>query len=264
MRILVTNDDGINAEGLEVLAGIARKLSEDVWIVAPELDQSGASHSLTLREPIRMRKLGEKTFAVRGTPADCVIMAIRYLLRDDLPALVLSGVNRGSNMADDVTYSGTIAGAIEGTLLGVRSIALSQAGGFEKPGQFRWHTALQHGPEIVRRLLSAEWSPGVLMNVNFPDREPDDVAGIAVTEQGRRDHDLMRIDQRLDTWGNPYYWLGYERKKSNPRGGTDLWAIYTGRISITPLSINLTARSMAESLAQHLAGKGEGAGKLGA
>lgn len=250
MRILLTNDDGITATGLEALRDIARELSDDIWTVAPEHDQSGASHSLTLREPIRMRRIDERTYAVRGTPADCVIMAIRYLLKDDLPALVLSGVNRGANMADDVTYSGTIAGAIEGTLLGVRSIAMSLA--CDPRTKARWDTTRTHGPEIVRRLLKADWPQGILMNVNFPDCAPEDVAGIAVTEQGRRDHDLMRIDQRLDTWGNPYYWLGYERKRSNPRGGTDLWAVYTGRVSVTPLSLNLTARNMAESLARDL------------
>ena len=252
MRILVTNDDGIQAHGLAVLREIASALSTDVWVVAPEVDQSGSSHSLTLREPLRMRKVGEQTFAVRGTPADCVIMGIRHVLKDDLPTLILSGVNRGANMAEDVTYSGTIAGAIEGTLLGVRSMALSLASSFENPGQFRWETALAHGPEIIRRLLAAEWPPGVLMNVNFPDRAADDIAGIAVTEQGRRDHDLMRIHERTDTWGTPYYWLGYERKRSNPPGGTDLWAVYTGRISITPLSLNLTDRSAAESLSRDL------------
>jgi len=250
MRILLTNDDGINAPGLEALQEIARALSDDIWTVAPEIDQSGASHSLTLREPIRMRRLDDRTFAVRGTPADCVIMAIRYLLRDDLPTLVLSGVNRGSNIADDVTYSGTVAGAIEGTLLGIRSIAMSLA--CDPRNKIRWDTAIAHGPEIVRRLMAVDWPEGVLMNVNYPDCAPEEVAGIAVTEQGRRDHDLMRIDQRLDTWGNPYYWLGYERKKSNPRGGTDLWAVYTRRVSITPLSINLTARNIAETLSAQL------------
>src|SRR5690606_3412679 len=148
MRILLTNDDGINAPGLEALRDVARELSEDIWTVAPEIDQSGASHSLTLREPIRMRKLDERTFAVRGTPADCVIMGIRYLLRDDLPTLVLSGVNRGSNIADDVAYSGTIAGAHEGTLLGVRSIAMSLA--CDPRNKIRWDTVRAHGPEIVR------------------------------------------------------------------------------------------------------------------
>jgi len=259
MRILLTNDDGIHAPGLQALKDIAKELSDDIWTVAPEVNQSGASHSLTLREPIRMRRLDDRTFAVGGTPADCVIMAIRYLLRDHLPTLILSGVNHGANIADDVAYSGTIAGAHEGTLLGIRSIAMSLACSPETGP--RWHTARAHGPEIVRRLLAADWAKDVLMNVNFPDCEPDEVAGIAVTEQGRRDHDLMRIDQRFDTWGNPYYWLGYERKRSNPRGGTDLWAIYTRRVSITPLTINQTARNVGETLALQLERGPEGDGK---
>jgi 5'-nucleotidase len=254
MRILITNDDGINAPGLTVLQDIAGELSSDVWVVAPEIDQSGASHSLTLREPLRLRAIGERVFAVRGTPADCVIMAVRHLLKDDPPLLVLSGVNRGSNLAEDVTYSGTIAGAFEGALLGVRSIALSLAGGFDRAEKIKWETALAHGAAVIHRLLEADWPQGVLMNVNFPDREPTDVVGIAVTEQGRRDHDLLNIDQRVDTWGNAYFWLGYERRWSNPREGTDLWAINTGRISITPLSLNLTHRATSEALARCLQG----------
>jgi 5'-nucleotidase len=253
MRILITNDDGINAPGLKVLQDIARELSSDLWVVAPELDQSGAAHSLTLREPLRLRAIEERVYAVRGTPADCVIMGVRHLLKDEPPLLVLSGVNRGSNLAEDVTYSGTIAGAFEGTLLGVRSIALSLAGGFDGAKNIKWETPLTHGPAIIRRLLEADWPQGVLMNVNFPDREPADVVGIAVTEQGRRDHDLLHIDARTDTWGNAYFWLGYERRRSNPCEGTDLWAVYTGRISITPLSLNLTHRAAGETLARRLA-----------
>ena len=126
MRILLTNDDGIHAEGLAALERIARTLSDDVWVVAPETDQSGFAHSLSLSEPLRLRKIGEKHFAVRGTPTDCVIMGVRKIMPEP-PDLVLSGVNSGSNIADDVTYSGTVAGAMEGTLLGIRSIALSQA-----------------------------------------------------------------------------------------------------------------------------------------
>ena len=125
MRILITNDDGIEAPGLDVLQAIASELSDDVWVVAPETDQSGAAHSLTLHEPLRLRKLGERTYAVKGTPTDCVIMGVRHILHDQTPDLVLSGINSGHNIADDVTYSGTIAGAIEGTLLGIPSVALS-------------------------------------------------------------------------------------------------------------------------------------------
>jgi 5'-nucleotidase len=217
MRILITNDDGINAPGLTVLQEIARELSQDVWTVAPELDQSGAAHSLTLREPIRMREVAERVFAVRGTPTDCIIMGVRHVLKDERPDLVLSGVNRGSNLAEDVTYSGTIAGALEGTLLGIRAIALSQSGALAGPGKIRWHTARVHGPKLIAKLLRHDWLPGVLMNVNFPDCEPADVAGIAVTVQGRRDQDLLVIDERQDTWGSPYFWFGYERRRSNPQ-----------------------------------------------
>jgi 5'-nucleotidase len=254
MRILVTNDDGINAPGLTVLQDIASELSSDVWVVAPEIDQSGSSHSLTLREPLRMRAIGDRVFAVRGTPADCVIMGVRHVLKDKPPLLVLSGVNRGSNLAEDVTYSGTVAGAFEGALLGVRSIALSLAAGFDRGKKIKWETALAHGPSTIRRLLEADWPEGILMNVNFPDKEPGDVVGTAVTEQGRREHDLMNIDQRTDTWGNAYFWLGYERRRSTPREGTDLWAINTGRISITPLSLNLTHRPTNETLSKRLQG----------
>lgn len=249
MRILITNDDGIEAPGLDAMQQIASELSDDLWVVAPETDQSGAAHSLTLNEPLRLRTLGERTYAVKGTPTDCVIMGIRYLLADKPPDLVLSGVNRGSNIADDVTYSGTIAGAIEGTLLGVRSIALSLAVDFDASGQTSWETPMSLGADLVRRLLAAGWPEGVLLNVNFPDCAPDEVVGVAVTDQGRRDQDLLNIVDRLDARGNPYYWLGYTRKRSNPAEGSDLWAIYSGRISVTPLKLNLTHLETCTTLA---------------
>jgi 5'-nucleotidase len=253
MRILITNDDGIDAPGLHALRQVAAELSGDVWVVAPETNQSGASHSLTLLEPLRIRRLDERAYAVRGTPTDCVIMGLRHLLKDAAPALVLSGINRGANLAEDVTYSGTIAGAFEGTLLGVRSIALSQAFGVESAKAVRWHTAIKFAPALIRRLLEADWAPGTCMNVNFPDREPERVQGVRVTTQGRRDPGLLHLDERHDTWGNPYYWLAFERRRSNPPEGTDLWAVYQGLISVTPLSLDLTCLPSAEKLARHLA-----------
>src|ERR1700736_705415 len=146
MRILLTNDDGIFAPGLDVLEKIARVLSDDVWVVAPETDQSGVSHSLSLNDPLRLREIDARRFAVKGTPTDCVIMGVRHIVEDGAPDLVLSGVNRGQNVAEDVTYSGTIAGAIEGTILGIPSIALSQAYGLETRQSPHWETALRHGP----------------------------------------------------------------------------------------------------------------------
>jgi 5'-nucleotidase len=253
MRILLTNDDGIDSPGLHALRQIAGELSGDVWVVAPETNQSGASHSLSLHEPLRMRQLDERAFAVRGTPTDSVIMGVRHVLKGKLPDLVLSGVNRGANMAEDVTYSGTIAGAFEGTTLGIRSIALSQAYGFERGKSLRWETAIAHAPGLIRKLLALEWAPSSLLNVNFPDREPGEVAGIAVTRQGRRDPGLLAIDERQDTWGNPYYWLAFERRRSATEEGTDLWAVYSGRISVTPLFLDLTHQGMLDTLAKALA-----------
>jgi 5'-nucleotidase len=240
MRILISNDDGIDAPGLHALRQIASELSDDVWVVAPEANKSGAGHSLSLNEPLRMRKLDDRAYAVRGTPTDCVIMGVRHVLKDKRPDLILSGVNRGGNLAEDVTYSGTIACAFEGTLIGIRSIALSQAFGFTEKDAPRWDTAIVHAPGIIKKLIATDWPPFTLMNVNFPDRAPDKVEGTMITKQGRRDQDLLDIDARQDTWGTPYYWLAYERRRSNPAAGTDLRAIYDGWISITPLSMNFT------------------------
>ncbi|MBZ0215684.1 MAG: 5'/3'-nucleotidase SurE [Fimbriimonadaceae bacterium] len=248
MRILLTNDDGIHAPGLKSLEKIARDLSDDVWVVAPETDQSGASHSLTLNVPLRIREISERHFAVQGTPTDCVIMGVRHIISGIKPDLILSGINRGQNLADDVTYSGTVAGAIEGATLGIRSIAFSQSYGFQKDRKLRWQTGEQLGPEVVRMLLDFDFPTSTLFNVNFPDTEPDKVAGNAITIQGRRDQDMLRVDERLDGRGNPYFWYGFNRTPSSPDKGTDLWAIYNNYTSITPLVLGLTDMTMVEKL----------------
>lgn len=254
LRILVSNDDGIHAPGLAVAESIARALSDDVWVVAPETEQSGASHSLTLTLPLRMRKVDARKFAIQGTPTDCVMMAAMHILKDRKPDLVLSGVNRGSNIADDVTYSGTIAAAMEGTVLGIPSIALSQAFGWDKEGRVNWVCAERHGPWLVRRLIEAGWPEDVLINVNFPDLPPEEVKRVEVTVQGQRDEATLRLDERIDARGNPYYWIGFKRVMSNPPEGTDLRAIYDGCISVTPLHLNLTEFRVREELRKVLAG----------
>ncbi len=255
MRILLTNDDGIDAPGLQALRQVADALagpSGEVWIVAPETNQSGAGHSLSLNEPLRMRRVSEQAYAVRGTPTDSVIMGMRHVLAGKLPDLVLSGVNRGANLAEDVTYSGTVAGALEGTQLGVRSIALSQAYSYEAGDMPQWETVVRHAPALIRNLIAEPWGAGILMNVNFPDRAPDDIEGIEVTSQGKRDQQLLGVEERHDTWGAPYYWLGYAKRRSNPARGTDLWAVYNGWISVTPLSMNLTAQDVRAKLASRI------------
>ncbi|MDX2158100.1 MAG: 5'/3'-nucleotidase SurE [Hyphomicrobiaceae bacterium] len=257
MRILVTNDDGIDAPGLHALRQIAEELagpSGEVWVSAPETNQSGAGHSLSLNEPLRMREIAERVYAVRGTPTDSVIMGARHVLKDRRPDLVLSGINRGANMAEDVTYSGTIAGALEGTQLGIRSIALSQAYSYGTGDFPHWETPIALAPALIRNLLAEEWPPLVLMNINFPDRRPDEVEGVMATVQGRRDQQNLGVEERRDTWGNPYYWLGYALRRSNPERGTDIWAVYNGWISVTPLSMNLTERAVHARLAERLRG----------
>jgi len=257
MRILLTNDDGITAPGLAVLREIAHVLSPDVWTVAPETNQSGTSHSLTLHAPLRMREIDPRTFAVAGTPTDCIIMAVRHLLADGPPTLILSGVNDSANVAEDVTYSGTVAGAMEGTLLGIPSIALSLTTvGARLGGEVHWDTPRRHGPELISRLLAAGWPNGTLLNVNFPPVAPENVKGVAITRQGVRDQDSLAIDERADPWGKPYYWFGFRYRPSTLVDGTDLAALAAGQISVTPLSLDLTNTSAAATLAAQFTSSG--------
>ena len=247
MRILLTNDDGIHAEGLAVLERIARTISDDVWVVAPETDQSGFAHSLSLSEPLRMRKIGEKHFAVRGTPTDCVIMAVRKIMPEP-PDLILSGVNSGANLADDVTYSGTVAGAMEGTMLGIRSIALSLV--FTLGGKARWATAERFTGAILRHLMQVEWRPNSFINVNFPDCEPHEVTGVRLTTQGQRPPGSFTLDPRIDARNVPYYWVKISYQQGGEDPETDLEAIAANAISVTPLQLDLTHHAWRAALAE--------------
>jgi 5'-nucleotidase len=254
MRILCTNDDGINAPGLKVVEEIARALSDDVWVVAPELDQSGVSHSLSLNDPLRLREIGPRHFAVRGTPTDCVIMGARHILGATLPDVVLSGVNKGRNVAEDVVYSGTIAGALEGTILGLPSFALSQEFSIETRDRPLWDTARKFGPEILRKVIAAGVPKNTVINVNFPACEPEEVAGIRVTRQGKRNLGFLKIDERRDGRGNPYFWIGFERAAmiDMPADGTDLAALRERYISVTPLRLDRTDEAFSQALGETL------------
>ena len=254
MRILVTNDDGIHAPGLVSAEKIARALTDDVWVVAPETEQSGASHSLTLTMPLRLREISAKRFAVTGTPTDCVMMACAHVMKEKPPTLILSGINRGSNIADDVTYSGTIAGAMEGCALGVPSIAMSQSYGWTEGADVPWACGEVQGPPLIRRLVEIGWPEDVLMNINFPDAAPEEVKGIDICSQGKRDLQTAALDRRIDARGNPYFWIGFKRVRSDPAEGTDLHAIYHRRIAVTPLHLNLTEFQVLEKL-RHSLGK---------
>jgi 5'-nucleotidase len=248
MRILLTNDDGIAAEGLAALERIARALSDDVWVVAPELEQSGQSRALTLTAPIKVREVSPKRFAVGGTPTDCVILAIQDLL-DRAPDLVLSGINRGQNLAEDVTFSGTVAGALAGMALGVPGVALSQAlSTFHDDEQALYATPEAHAPEIIRKLLERGWPADVVINLNFPDLPAGEVKGTEVTRQGFREVNHTHATRRTDPRGRPYYWMNFRGVPGEPEPGTDLAAVREGRISVTPLHIDLTHRETMKSL----------------
>ena len=239
MRILLTNDDGINAPGLRSLEKIAREFTSDVWIVAPETDQSGVAHSLTLSHPMRVRTIADKHYAVNGTPTDCVIMGVRELM-DSPPDLILSGVNSGQNIADDVTYSGTVAGAIEGMALGIKSIALSQAYDFaEGVRHVKWETVEAHAAGVISKLIDEDFPSKTIVNINFPNCTPDEVEGVDITNQGTFTHGLF-MEKRHDGRGFPYYWLKFGRDVPEQREGTDIMCLRNNRISVTPLKLDLT------------------------
>lgn len=250
-RILVTNDDGVHAPGIRVLEGIARQLSDDVWTVAPETEQSATSHSLTVRRPLRLRQLGERRHSVDGTPTDCVVVAIAKVLADHKPALVLSGLNMGSNLAEDVTYSGTVAAAMEAALLGVPAIALSMMRRGDH--DFRWDTPETHAAEVIRRVCAVGFAPDTLVNVNFPDREPDDVRGVRVARQGRRDVQT-EVVEGTDPGGRPYVWIGDYMGDEALDSDTDLAAVKEGYVSVTPLHLDLTQRSLLQPLVDAFGG----------
>lgn len=254
MRILLTNDDGIEAEGLECLERIARTLSDDVWICAPQVEQSGKGRGVTLTEPLRVNRLGDKRFAVTGTPTDCVVLAVNDLM-PERPDLVLSGVNRGHNVGEDCSYSGTVAGALQGMAFGIRSIALSQSlERFHDEVRAHWETAEAFAPGIIERLLEQPWQAGVVMNLNFPALPPELIREVEVTRQGFRDIGEMHAVKRTDLRGRDYYWMSFRGAKQEHADGTDLRAMDEGKISVTPLHIDLTHMPSVNDLKGRLGG----------
>ena len=241
MRILVTNDDGYHAPGLTVAERIAAAFSDDVWVVAPAEEQSGAGHSLTLTRPLRLRRLGEKRFAVSGTPTDAVMMAVAKIMKDTPPDLILSGVNRGANLAEDVTYSGTVSAAMEGALAGIRSIALSQVYSREGMGDaVPFSVAEAWGERVLRPLIEAPLAPRSLVNVNFPAVPADRVKGVKVVAQGLRDYGRLRIVTNTDPRGYDYHWFALGQMEQVAAPDTDLAAVSDGYVAVTPLHLDLT------------------------
>lgn len=244
-RILISNDDGVNAEGIAVLERVARTLCDDVWVVAPEREQSGAGHSLSLHAPLRITQVAERRFAVSGTPTDAVLLGVLEVLKDKKPGLMLSGINRGSNLAEDVTYSGTVSAAMEATLLEIPSIAFSCKLADNTPF---WDTAETFAPRIIDALTSVSWPTDVLMNVNFPSVPAAQVKGIKACPQGRRRLD-DNLDRRIDPHGRPYIWIGGQRTDPfDDRPSADYRQIQQGFITVTPLNLDMTHYRLLEEV----------------
>ncbi|MES2999004.1 MAG: 5'/3'-nucleotidase SurE [Pseudomonadota bacterium] len=248
MKILISNDDGVHAPGIAVLAGALAQIAE-ITVVAPDRDRSGASNSLTLQQPLRLRYLEEKVISVQGTPTDCVHLALTGLLKEDeMPDLVVSGINAGSNLGEDVFYSGTVAAAMEGRFLGIPSIAFSIAGG--EPLYFS--TAAEVAKQLVQLLYEKPIADKTILNVNIPDVAFSDLKGFTATRLGTR-HMADRMMPSQDPRGHTIYWIGTSGKEADAGEGTDFYAMNQHQVSITPLQLDLTHHAACDQLAEWIA-----------
>ncbi|MEZ8825621.1 5'/3'-nucleotidase SurE [Vibrio amylolyticus] len=233
LKILLSNDDGVHAHGIHALASALKEIAE-IIIVAPDRNRSGASNSLTLEQPLRVNEIAPSVYSVQGTPTDCVHFALNELMKDDLPDLVLSGINHGANLGDDVLYSGTVAAAMEGHFLGVQSIAFSLV------GKVNFDVAAQVARQVVELHMANPIPTNRLLNVNIPDRDDLDELTVKVTRLGARHHAENMIKQK-DPRGHDIFWLGPPGKEQDAGEGTDFYAIDKGYVSVTPLQVDLTA-----------------------
>jgi len=249
-RILLTNDDGIDAPGLAVLVDIASELAREVWVVAPQHDQSGVSHAISLHHPLRVLPQGERRFAVTGTPGDCVVMGVCHLMGEAKPDLVLSGVNRGANLGMETVFSGTVGGAMTAMMLGIPAIGLSQA--FTDRARVPWETARSLGAGVVRQLLAIGWSADTCLNVNFPDCAPAEAGPVTLTRQGVGLLSGMHVESGTDPRGIGYHWINFRRSAREQGPDSDAAAIAAGRIAVTPIRYDRTDEPAFAALAAHL------------
>jgi 5'-nucleotidase len=246
-RILLTNDDGIAAPGLAVLEQIARELAREVWVVAPEHDQSGVSHAVSLHHPIRVSERGPLRYAVTGTPGDCAVVGVSHLMAAAPPDLLLCGVNRGANLGMETVFSGTVGGAMTAMMLGIPAIALSQA--WTDRLRVRWETAAALGPGVVRQLLAIGWGEATCLNVNFPDLPAAEVGPLTLARQGVGLLQGMHVETRTDPRGLTYHWIAFRRGPREQGPESDIDALAAGRIVVTPLRYDRTDEEAYASLA---------------
>ncbi|MEC7676531.1 MAG: 5'/3'-nucleotidase SurE [Pseudomonadota bacterium] len=247
-RILVTNDDGVWAPGLAVAEAVAADLAEEVWVVAPDSDNSGVSRKLTIQEPVRLEELAPRRFAVTDTPADCVIMGLGHVMADSPPDLVLSGVNSGANIAAETSYSGTVGAAITAHLMGWPAIALSQA--YRDRKDVPWATAAAWLPRAVAQVLDGpDHFDDCFFNINVPAVAAEAVIGIELTRQGRRGVTGIDVERRTDLRENDYFWFTFRHRAGEAAPDSDVAALRRGAVSITPIGFDQTADAVLAALA---------------
>ncbi|MCB8874305.1 5'/3'-nucleotidase SurE [Acidisoma silvae] len=249
-RVLLTNDDGIDAPGLAVLAQVAAQIAREVWVVAPAHDQSGTSHSISLHDPLRIAPAGERRFAVPGTPADCVAIGVKHLMAGLPPDLILSGINRGANIGVETMFSGTVGAAMTGMLLGIPSIALSQA--FANRNAVPWDTSRSLAAGIIRQVAGLDWAKGACLNINFPAVAVDQARPLMVTRQGRGRLDGVEVLTRQDPRQGDYHWLQLTRTAEPDDTGTETAALAAGHVSVTPLQFERTQDAIFADLRQKI------------
>ena len=240
--ILVSNDDGVRSEGIEALSAALKELGT-VYVVAPDRERSAASHSLTLSHPLRVEKLGPRVYSVDGTPTDCVNLGVNGILRGKRIDLLVSGINKGANLGDDITYSGTVSAAMEGTLLGIPSIAVSLV----TRNKFRFDVASGFAVSVARKVLRQGLPDDTLLNVNVPNVPPEGVQGVRITRMGKRFYGDVIVEKR-DPRGRKYYWIGGDSLSGEEVPGSDLEAIEDNFVSVTPIHLDLTNYSALRAL----------------
>jgi 5'-nucleotidase len=249
-RVLLTNDDGIDAPGMQVLEEIAALIAREVWVVAPEHDQSGQSHAISLHHALRISERGNRRFGVTGTPGDCAAMGLCHIMKDCPPQLVLSGVNRGLNLGLETVFSGTVGGAMTAMMLGVPALALSQA--FANRDAVPWDTARTLGAETIRSLLAVGWSKTAILNINFPPIPAAEAGPVTLARQGEGAVAGMHVETRVDPRGMSYHWLNFKRGDLQQGPESDYSALRAGKIVVTPLRYDRTDDDAYTELAAHL------------
>jgi 5'-nucleotidase len=250
-RVLLTNDDGAEAEGLKALAGAARQIAKEVWIVAPARDASGSAACINLHDPLRVAQTSEREYSITGTPADCVIMSCGHIMEKSPPDLILSGINRGANLADDILFSGTTNAALVGAFLGFRAIAFSQA--VHDGTEINWSQAETLVAPLVSTLLATDWPKGIAYNVNFPAVPLEEITGVTAAKQGKGSVLAVEVETRVDKRAKPYYWFGLKRGARDQSEESDVAALRKRSISVSPLRLDRTDYDVLKNLSKHLA-----------